>query len=106
MEPGGLESIKILVLNKHYDYGEKVEDYLAGGYFTLEDIESSILNGSVYKTKKDKFKNSIGNKVYYIIGKDTHGYDFYTQGKIVKAEEGKGYFLITAHPYRKGGYHE
>ena len=94
---GGLVLIKKLVANKDYTYSDKVEEFLRDGFFTFEDIECCILGGYVYKTMKDKHKNSIGNKVYVIKGKDLCGYDFYTQGKIVKDKAGRIYFFITAH---------
>ena len=96
-ESGGLALIKRLVASGDHRYSEKVHEALEDYYFSPEDIECCICSGYVYKIKKDRHKNSIGNKVYIIKGKDSHGYDFYTQGKIMRGAQGKIYFLITAH---------
>lgn len=100
--PGGLELIKTLVSRKKYRFSEKIELRLEEGFYALEDIEHCICNGCVYKTEKDEFKNSVGNKKYVIVGRDSHGYAFYTVGKIIKPEQDKLYFLITAGT-REGG---
>lgn len=105
-DSGGLDCIQKLVINWDYSISEKVKDALDSGFFTLEDIETSILTGYVHKRTNDRLKQSIGNKVYHIIGRDTHGYEFYTQGKIIQSEEGKIYFFITAHPSRQGEKYE
>ncbi|MBI1928758.1 hypothetical protein HYR99_31495 [Candidatus Poribacteria bacterium] len=70
------------------------------GWFDEKDLEESIRTGVVQKTEKDRFKNSVGNKVYVILGRDTHGKAFYTAGKILRSNEGKIYFFITAHEAR------
>ena len=94
---GGLALIKYLVATERYRLSEKALELLGLGYFELEDLEHSIQCGTVLKTEKDELKNSVGNKKYVIVGRDTFGYLFYSCGKIQKFEGGKEYFVITAH---------
>ena len=96
-EAGGLALIKKLVANFQYTWSGKVERALEDGYFSFKDIECCVASGKVHKIKKDRLKDSVGEKIYVIKGKDLSGYDFYTQGKIMRNEEGQIYFFISAH---------
>jgi len=97
---GGLSLIQNLVRQGRYDWSNKVDQLINAGWFDEEDLEECILTGVVQKTEKDLFKNSVGNKIYVVIGRDTHGNPFYTVGKILKANDGNFYFFITTHEAR------
>jgi hypothetical protein len=94
---GGFPLIKELVARRDYLLTEKVYELLSQGEFELEDLEHSIQFGRVVKNDFDELKKSIGNKKYTIIGRDTHGYPFYSVGKIQRLDGGKKYLVITAH---------
>src|ERR1700683_2305110 len=79
---GGIALIRYLVATERYRLSEKAYELHSQGYFELEDLEHSIQSGTVHKTEKDKLKNSVGNKKYIIVGRDTCGYLFYSCGKI------------------------
>jgi len=68
------------------------------GWYSEEDLECCIRSATkIYKVEKDELKASVDGKKYVIIGKDTYGCLFYTCGKVIKDDEGKLYFFITAH---------
>ena len=99
---GGLLYIRFLVMQKRYVLSSKAYGLHADGYYELEDLENSICCGSVQKTQKDERSESLGNKKYVIVGPDTHGYDFYSVGKIKTSADGRTYYIITAHPMKRG----
>jgi len=99
---GGLPHIKFLVARKRYVLSSKAYSLLADGYFELEDLENSICCGIVRKTQKDEQEDCVGNKKYVIVGPDTHGYEFYSVGKIKTAADGHTYYVITAHLTKRG----
>jgi len=99
---GGLLYIRVLVRQKRYVLSSKAYMLHSEGYFELEDLENSICCGSVAKTEKDERSESLGNKKYVIVGPDMHGYDFYSVGKIKRSGGGHTYYLITAHPMKRG----
>lgn len=94
---GGLPLIRHLVASGCYLLSDKVLTLQGDGYFELEDLECSIINGTLEKTEYDELEQSIGNKKYIILGSDMAGYLFYTVGKIQKLEGGRIYLVITAH---------
>lgn len=94
---GGLPLIKHLVAEGRYLLTQKVLDLLSEGYFELEDLEHSIVNGVVEKTECDELRNSLGNKKYVIVGPDRRGYQFYCVGKIQCLGGSRLYLVITAH---------
>jgi len=96
-QSGGFPLIRYLVANQQYLLTGKVLDLLSEGYFELEDLECSILNGAVEKTECDEFQDSVGNKKYTIIGPDKCGYLFYSVGKIQSFDGSRMYLVITAH---------
>jgi hypothetical protein len=99
---GGLPHIKFLVARKRYVLSSKAYGLLAEGYYELEDLENSICCGTVRKTQKDEREDCLGNKKYVIVGPDTHGYEFYSVGKIKIAADGHTYYVITAHLMKRG----
>jgi len=74
-----------------------VRELQSEGYFELEDLEHSIIHGTVEKTESDEFQDSVGNKKYIIIGPDTCGYLFYSVGRIQNFDGSRMYVVITAH---------
>ena len=96
---GGLSLIQQLVREDKYDWSSHVNERIDNGQFDQTDLEACIASGSVTKTERDRLRNSVGNTVYVIVGRDTHGRWFYTAGKIVR-DNGSIYFFITAHEAR------
>jgi hypothetical protein len=96
---GGLSLIQELVREDQYDWSHHVNEQIEDGQFDQADLEACIASGSVTKTARDRLRHSVGNKVYIIVGRDTHGRPFYTAGKIVRGN-GYTYFFITAHEAR------
>lgn len=94
---GGLPLIRYLIRAELYDMASKVYRFIEEGRFTPEDIENAICTGYVQKTERDELGQAIGNMKYVIVGYDTCGYAFYTVGKIMTSDDGRFYFLITAH---------
>jgi hypothetical protein len=93
-----LEEIQLLVLAGRYHYSDKVRTFMEEGWYSEEDLECCIKTATeIYKVERDELKASVDGKKYVILGKDTYGCLFYTCGKIIKDEEGKLYFFITAH---------
>jgi hypothetical protein len=90
------------VSQQRYDWTEKVEAAIENGECQPEDLERCIATGVVTKTSKDRLGNSVGNKVYTILGTDCAGYEFYTAGKIVKDQDDTLYFFITARRSKRG----
>jgi hypothetical protein len=98
VKAGGLRRIRHLVAKGQYRLSVKAYHLQAEGHFELEDFENSIRCGKVQKTEKDEMKDCIGNKKYVIVGPDSHGYEFYSVGKIKLCSDGHVYYVITAHP--------
>jgi hypothetical protein len=96
-QSGGLPLIRYLVANQRYMLRDKVLELLSDGYFELEDLECSIVNGTLEKTEEDELQDSVGNKKYIIIGPDKSGYLFYSVGKIQSFDGSRIYVVITAH---------
>lgn len=94
---GGLRLVRFLVRTERYEMERKVYQFIEDGLFTLEDIESAICTGYVHKTERDELLQAVGKKKYVILGRDMQGYGFYTVGKIMVSDEGKYYYIITAH---------
>jgi hypothetical protein len=99
---GGLSHIKFLIARKRYVLSSKAYTLLAEGCYEFEDLENSICYGTIRKTEKDERKDCVGNKKYVIVGPDTHGYEFYSVGKIKIAADGHTYYVITAHLTKRG----
>jgi hypothetical protein len=85
-----------------YDWTEKVLKAIEDGRCTPEDLEHCIATGTVTKKNRDRLGNSVGNKVYTILGRDCAGCEFYTAGKIVKGSDGAIYFFVTARRSKRG----
>lgn len=100
--PGGLETIRLLVSQGRYEWTEKVQLAIEDGRFEPEDLEQCIATGTVTKKSKDRLGNSVGGRVYTILGSDRAGCEFYTAGKIVKGSDGALYFFITARRSKRG----
>lgn len=98
-QAGGLPLIQELVRQGNYDWSNHVQDQIEEGKFDPTDLEACIASGSVTKTERDRLRNSVGHKVYVIVGRDTRGRPFYTAGKIMR-DNGRLYFFITAHEAR------
>jgi hypothetical protein len=94
-----LRIIKALVSEGRYQYSDKIQSFIEGGDFDLEDLERCILGArEIQKVELDEQAASIDGCKYTIMGIDMHGIGFYTCGKIIRApEDEKLYFFITAH---------
>jgi hypothetical protein len=93
-----LEEIQLLILKGRYNYSDKVRTFIEEGWYSEEDLEHCISAATkIYKVERDELKTAVDGKKYVILGNDTYGCLFYTCGKILKDEEGKLYFFITAH---------
>ncbi|OIO98922.1 MAG: hypothetical protein AUJ92_00525 [Armatimonadetes bacterium CG2_30_59_28] len=97
--PGGFPLIQELVRQRKYYWSNHVGQQVDAGEFDETDLEACIRSGSVKKTERDRLGNSVGNKVYVIVGRDAKGRRFYTAGKILRSN-GHQYFFITAHQAR------
>ena len=93
---GGLPLIRDLVAKGHYDWSSHVNERIEGGEFDEADLEACILSGTVHKTERDRLRSSVGDRVYVIAGRDTHGRRFHTAGKIIRSDV-LLYFFVTAH---------
>jgi hypothetical protein len=91
-----------LVAANRYDWTQEVQAAIEDGLCEPEDLESCIETGRVTKTNRDRYGESLGNKVYTIVGRDRAGCEFYTAGKILKADDGALYFFVTAHRSWRG----
>jgi hypothetical protein len=93
-----LEQIKVLVARGAYHYGEKVRERIEEGFFDEEDLVQCIYSATrIHKKEKDELGQAVHGMKYVILGKDTHGWPFYTVGKVIRGVEGKLYFFISAH---------
>lgn len=95
-EAGGVSLIRALVRTAQYDWSHHVNERIEDGQFDQADLEACIASGVVTKTTRDRRQDSVGKKVYTILGRDTRGRPFYTAGKILRVN-GSLYFFITAH---------
>jgi len=92
-----LKQIQSLVSDLRYNYSNHIRVRIEAGEFGEEDLEHCIRTAkSIYKVEWDELKTAVDGKKYVILGKDTYGCLFYTCGKVIKDEEGKLYFFITA----------
>jgi hypothetical protein len=93
-----LEEMKQLVLTGSYDYSAKVRGLMEDGWYSEKDLEVCICTATnIYKKEKDEFGTAADGYKHVILGRDSHGYPFYTCGKVIKDDAGKLYFFITAH---------
>jgi len=95
-QAGGLPLIQDLVAEGRFGWSAHVNERLEAGEFDADDLEACVLSGTGQKTERDRLRCSVGNKVYAILGRDTHGRRFYTAGKILR-NDGLLYFFVTAH---------
>jgi hypothetical protein len=97
-----LRIIKALVSEGRYQYSAKVQEFIENGFFELEDLERCILSSrNIQKVEADDLGVSVDGNKYTVVGLDTHGFSFYTCGKIIRVpDDDKLYFFITAHEQR------
>lgn len=79
-------------------YSERVLGRILDGEFDEDDVEQSILSGSITKVQRDELYGAADGNKYTITGRDSSGLPFMTTGKVIQTFEGTEYFLITAHP--------
>ena len=91
-------SIIKLVRNEKIAFSRKAQDVLFSGRLTLDDLMSSILNGSVIKKERDETRKS--RFKYTIVGPTLSGRLTYSCGKIIKYGTETQYFIITFHEAR------
>jgi hypothetical protein len=91
-------SIIQLIRNEQISFSQKAQGVLYSGQLTLDDLISSILNGSVAKRERDETGRS--RFKYTIIGPTLSGKFAYSCGKIVKYGNETEYFIITFHEAR------
>ncbi len=90
------ERISLLVRSGQYHLSEHVvNEKIAPNDYLVEDIEDSILSGSIVKSERDEVGVSVDGKKYTILGQTRDGLSLYTVGKIVRDDEGELYFVIT-----------
>jgi hypothetical protein len=89
--------IQKLVRCRDYKFSGKVLNGISNGDFGEEDIEESILGGSIRKCEKDELGGSIDGKKYVICGRSVSGLEFETAGKLIDWIDGETYFIITAY---------
>ncbi len=93
-----LAQIQKLIAQNRYDYTGKIRALIEEGYFEELDLKTCILTATrISKRERDELGQAVGGMKYVIIGKDTHGRDFYTAGKVLRDYAGHYYFFITAH---------
>lgn len=92
-----LEYIRRLIRSDDYWFSDHVRDEWANGEYSMGDIETSVLGGSIHKTQKDEKGQAVDGKKYVITGRDSAGMGFETVGKIIEGEDGRKYFFITAY---------
>ena len=89
--------IQKLVRCRDYKFSRKVLNGISNGDFGEEDIEESILRGSIRKCEKDELGESIDGKKYVICGPAVCGLEFQTAGKLIYWTHGETYFIITVY---------
>jgi hypothetical protein len=95
-----LNKIQVLVQKQQYELSSHVRDSLAEGDFDIEDIEYSILYGTIVIRQRDEIKVAIDGKKYVIAGPTKSGLPFETVGKVIHGYEEQVYFIITAYQRR------
>lgn len=89
-----------LVRNEQWDFSAKVLQALEDCEFSDEDLKCCIHTGSVAKSEKDEYGEAVDGKKYTILGRAVSGYPFYVSGKILRDDEGRFFFFMTAHGRR------
>ena len=67
------------------------------GDATYDDIQHCVLTGKVHKRERDDQGTAIDGFKYVIVGRTTGGRAFYVCGKIRHDDDGRHFFIITAH---------
>ncbi len=89
------DRIRQLVRADNYYPSKHVFDKIAQNDYLFEDIKDSILSGTIDKVERDEVGDSVDGKKYTFLGRTRDGILTYTVGKIVEADDGKLYFVIT-----------
>jgi hypothetical protein len=89
--------IRRLVHENRYELTSHVYDKIATNYWELEDVLASLLNGSIQRAEKDELGDAVDGKKYTILGRDCYGHFLETLGKIVQADDGREYLVVTAY---------
>ena len=90
------ERIRLLVRSGHYHLSAHVVNgKIAQNDYLVEDVVDSILSGTIDKVGRDEVGGSVDGKKYTILGQTRDGIFLYTVGKIVRADDGELYFVIT-----------
>jgi hypothetical protein len=94
-----LREIQRFIIERNYDYSEKVREFMEAGWFCIEDLEECILSAVDFdKIEDDELRTAVDGKKYSISGNDCFGRSFYACGKVKRDEDGNFYFFITGHP--------
>jgi len=86
-----------LVRADRLQFSWKIMCALEAGEFDEEDMRICVLRGWLHKRQKDEQGGSVDGYKYAIHGHDQGDYPFYVCGKIKGDEDGRLFFLITAH---------
>ncbi len=88
--------IRRLVRDDRFELSDHVYDKIETNYWHYDDVVHSLLSGFICKVEEDELKDAIDGKKYTIQGHDCSGTLIQTVGKIVRADDGAEYFVITA----------
>jgi hypothetical protein len=86
-----------LIASGQIGFSGKAQWQLATGFFELDDLVHSILNGVVRKKERDEKRQA--KYKYTIIGPSLSGAPLYSCGKIIGRTQ-TVYFVITFHQAR------
>ena len=90
-------SICELVGDRCWKFSAKA--YLAEqmGDFTFDDLQHCVLTGRGRKRKRDEQGTAVDGFKYVILGRTIGGRPFYVCGKIRHDDDGRHFYIITAH---------
>lgn len=85
-----------LVRDDCWDVSAKVYEALDDGNFTEDDLVCCVLEGKLHKRERDERNEAVDGRKYTIWGPSAGGHPFYVCGKILRGDEGRYFFFITA----------
>lgn len=89
--------IRQLVRDDQFEFTSHILDKITTDYWDFDDVVESLLNGSIEKAENDDLDEAVDGMKYTIVGHDCYGHVLATVGKIVQAEDGREYLVVTAY---------
>lgn len=91
------KDIKDLVAGGNCHFSVHIQEALADYEFSEADLRCCVLQGRLHKRETDEKQDAVDSNKYVIYGRAVSGCPFYVCGKMMRDDEGRFFFFISAH---------